>query len=236
MPACSRSRNGIGIRYSAVGLALNGLRQLSIWNAERRGLARFVLSIVATNADIIASMIKLIIDRELITDRNHMGIGLPDGIDLEAAIEAGAVNVNADPLDWQNAIAEREGSLLIWWGFVEEKITAGLGIVAKEQSDDKRGVTVRRLRHAREEIPRTTLIGALDFGHELRQMAWLDGRSLQDAQGMCKDDRAWIIQSEPLLTSFSFGRWEQLRDAADKRRLGSMVAPKAAEESHSSKP
>ena len=181
-------------------------------------------------------MTSLIIDRELTADRSHMGIGLLGGVDLEAAITAGAVNVRADPLDWQSAIAEREGSLLIWWDFVEDNITVGLGIVAKEQGEDKHGVTVRRLRHAREEIPRTTLIGALDFGHELRQMAWLDGRTLQEAQGTCKDDRAWIIQSEPLLTSFSFGRWEQLWDAADKLKRGNTSELEAATGSPMSKP
>jgi hypothetical protein len=195
-----------------------------------------VLSIDATNADIISSMKKLIFDREFITARNYMGFGLPGGVDLEAAIASGAVNVKAEPLDWQNAIAEREGSLLIWWDFIEGGITVGLGLVAREQGDDPCGVTVRRLRHVREEIPRTTLIGALDFGHELRQMSWLDGRSLQEAQGMCKDDRAWIIQSEPLITSFSFGRWEQLWDAAGELKLGNMAGLEAATGSLKSKP
>ena len=165
-----------------------------------------------------------------------MGIGLPDGVDLEAAITAGAVNVKAEPLHWQNEIAESEGSLLIWWDFIKEEVIVGLGLVAKEQTDDKRGVGVRRLRNPRDEIPRTTLIGALDFGHDLRQLSWLDGRSLQEAQGVCKDDRAWIIRDAPLLTSFSFGRWKQLRDAEDKMRSGSTAAPKAAAGSHSSKP
>ena len=56
-------------------------------------------------------MTKLIIDHEFITARNYMDIGLPGDVDLEAAITAGAVNVKAEPLDWQNAIAEHEGSL-----------------------------------------------------------------------------------------------------------------------------
>ncbi len=126
-------------------------------------------------------------------------------------------DVPSEPADWQKDIGASVASTVAWWDIGEDStITLGVGIVGGNKPGDAALADIRRLRHAREEVPLVMMLGALDHGDNARWLTPFDGVSLEDSEfpSMAKNDGAWIVFAEKAtgqpVTMFRPDRWRAL--------------------------
>lgn len=148
-----------------------------------------------------------------------MTLGLPGDLILEDEILEGSIDLQAEPEDWQTDLAKKPDGMILWWDLNDDlDITIGCGIATGEMEDGE--AEVRPFRNPRQHIKPHQIIGALDYGLDMRTLAWLDGEDIDFAVGMVKGDRAWVIRSEPnpFIVAFSPSRWKLQNDI--ERRKG----------------